>query len=142
MSTRCIINFCDGAEVEAKVYRHSDGYPTGPCGVPAALKTFFAAVKRDTKKGNGGPRFNDPNYLSAKFVVWQAAQNATDYNVKTGESVPHGRALDFLSVGIMMTDPWDIEWRYFIDCSVLDAKGYPTVRWEEARAEESKVSHG
>ena len=37
--------------------------------------------------------------------------------------------LDFLSVGVMATDPDDIEFRYIVDCGILD-NGFPIVRCE------------
>lgn len=104
MSTRCTINFCfpDG-EVCAKVYRHTDGYPDGDSGVPADLARFFKAVQEQTDD----PRFGDPSYLAAKFVVWQANEH------RRGASLT---PLDFLGVGILMEDPGDIAYSYNVIC--------------------------
>lgn len=138
MSTRCVINFTSGKEIEAKVYRHSDGYPDGPHGVPADLKRFFAAVEKDT----ADTRYSDPNYLAAKFVVWQAGECARSYDGKTGRW-KKAKRLNFLGVGVCMTDPGDIEWVYTVDCTVsrdvltpagLTAKGRPSVTWKEAHS--------
>jgi hypothetical protein len=122
MSTRCTINFCydtkkklkkgEPRPIEAKIYRHYDGYPDGPDGVRAALKKFFAEVKADTED----TRFNDPTYLAAKFVVWQAALNAQKYNDATQEYEP-GKRFDFTGVGVCMVDPGDIDYTYHVLCS-------------------------
>lgn len=130
MSTRCTINFGEGTQVEAKIYRHCDGYPEGDNGVLADLQRFFADVESQTKD----TRFGDPSYLAAKFVVWQAYENA---NVGYTGPLPHRAGtpnrLDFLSLGIMAKDPSDIEYRYFVDSGKLDEKGRPTVRQRKAR---------
>jgi hypothetical protein len=111
MSTRCTINFCYQSKdhINAKIYRHCDGYPEG---VLPDLEEFFKAVVADTTD----TRFGDPNYLAAKFVVWQAAQNAKHYDSSTGEYVA-SKPLDFISLGICMKDPGDIEHTYFVVCS-------------------------
>lgn len=111
MSTRCTVHFSHGSLDAAAVYRHYDGYPDEDSGMLHTLATFFAAVQAQTKDW----RFNDPSYLAAKYVVWQA----NEYQ--------KGQPLDFLGVGVVLTDPGDIEYRYTVDCSRLDARGYPTV---------------
>jgi hypothetical protein len=127
MSTRCTINFTYGGDkqIAAKIYRHSDGYPDG---VLPDIQEFFAAVEKDTKD----TRFANPTYLAAKFVVWQADQFARSWDLKSGEFVQHGRKLDFLSLGVCMEDPGDIEFTYFVDCKGRDPKGRPTVTWRKA----------
>lgn len=118
MSTRCTLHFHGYGTMEdrAIVYRHCDGYPDGPHGVPADLERFFAEVESQTND----TRFGDPCYLAAKYVVWQAGENARG-----------SKPLDFLSVGIMMQDPFDIEYRYHINCSGAPRTGRPEVTWEE-----------
>lgn len=112
MSTRCTINFMYGEnEIAAKIYRHSDGYPDTEHGVPADLDRFFKDVQAQTKD----TRFSDPSYLAAKYVVWQAAQYAGD------------NPLDFLSVGVCMKDPGDIEYTYFVTWT---GGPLPEVTWE------------
>ena len=103
MSTRCTIHFkrAPSARAMAIIYRHSDGYPDGNNGVLSDLRRFFADVERQTKD----TRFNNPSYLAAKFVVWQAGENAI------------ARPLDFLGVGVVATDPGDIEYRYIVTCA-------------------------
>ncbi|MEE8615537.1 MAG: hypothetical protein V3T11_10045 [Roseateles sp.] len=112
MSTRCVINFVEGTQHAAKIYRHCDGYPDGEHGVPASLQQFFA----DVKKQATDTRFGDASYLAAKFVVWQADQNAGDSD----------KPLDFISLGIITSDPGDIEFVYTVDCGRM-TDGKPTV---------------
>lgn len=97
MSTRCTINFTYNKQVHSKIYRHYDGYPEG---VKPDLKRFFQEVQKECQGDN---RFNDPSYLAAKFVVWQARQN--------------GEGLRFTGVAPVLEDPDDIEYTYFVNCS-------------------------
>lgn len=110
MSTRSTMHFLDSEEKdatpEAIVYRHYDGYPEG---AGTDIYRFFQAVEKATSD----TRFNDPTYLAAKYVVWQAGE--------------FGQGLQFLGVGVMQRDPLDIEYRYVIECAKLDADGRPTV---------------
>ncbi len=106
MSTRCVINFNYGKRIEAKVYRHSDGYPAGESGVLADLQRFFAEVERQTNDN----RYGDPSYLAAKFVVWQAEEYATDWEGNKKQP------LDFLGVGVCTRNPGDIEYIYTVKC--------------------------
>jgi len=115
MSTRCVINFCDGGVTMSKVYRHYDGYPEA---VKPDLQQFFKDVKAQTQD----TRFSDPIYLSAKFVVWQANQNNRSH--ANGEV----KMLDFLGVGPCVENPGDIEFEYFLDCSNLTSKGLPKIK--------------
>lgn len=125
MSTRCCINFCEGKTIFAKVYRHSDGYPEG---VKPDLQEFFETVEKQTKD----TRFDDPTYLAAKYVVWQAIQYAGGYKMIGNEftKVPASmdNYLDFLSVGVMLENPGDIEYEYFVNCGAKDKNGRPTVK--------------
>ena len=121
MSTRCTINFNHGDRIEAKIYRHMDGYPgdvTVPdSGVLADLQQFFVDVEAQTHD----TRFTDPSYLAAKFVVWQAMHNAHD----------SARPLDFLSLGILTKNPGDIDYTYFVNCDTFDTHRRPTVTWRK-----------
>ena len=112
MSTRCTIHLHSRGSTEptAIVYRHSDGYPGA---ILPDLDQFFSDVESQTKD----TRFNDPSYLAAKFVVWQANRYAYHYDFSREGAVRKKSAmLDFLSVGIVMRDPGDIEFRYHIWC--------------------------
>lgn len=128
MSTRCSIHFTWGAEVQANVYRHSDGYPDGDDGVLASLERFFAAVEQQARADT---RFEDPSYLAAKFVVWQAGMKATRLNPHTFKPEP-APPLAFTGVGVQIEDPGDIAYRYRVDCRI-DANGArPAVTWQKA----------
>ena len=113
MSTRCNIHFAYGPDEppKANIYRHSDGYPKG---VLPDLDTFFAEVEAQTRD----TRFNDPSYLAAKFVVWQAGQNARG-----------GKPLDFISLGITSEDASDGEYVYTVTCR---GPGRPTITHRKA----------
>lgn len=119
MSTRCNIHFVGWGETQANIYRHSDGYPDGEHGVPACLQRFFQAVEEQT---GGDTRFGDPEYLAAKFLVWQAGQYARDPE----------KPLDFLSVSACIRDHGDIEFIYTVNCDEKDQKGRPKVDWTAA----------
>jgi hypothetical protein len=112
MSTRSTTHFQDGDREVAIIYRHSDGYP-GAAG--ADLLKFFDEVQRQTSD----TRFDDPSYLAAKYVVFLAGQFAHTYGkLPNGEyGYTKSEPLDFLSVGVLMSDPSDIEYRYRVDCS-------------------------
>ncbi|GAI51112.1 unnamed protein product, partial [marine sediment metagenome] len=66
MSTRSQIQFRDKFGT-AQIYRHSDGYPNGPSGVIADLKTLKDWVdKTQTFRGAG--------YLAAQFIFYAKLQ--------------------------------------------------------------------
>lgn len=122
MSTRCTIHFEYAAgQTDAIVYRHSGGYPDA---VLPDLDKFFAAVEEQTKD----TRFDDPSYLAAKFIVWQAGHLLRDYDSETGEPKP-SQPLDFIGVAPVLLDPGDIEFRYHILCT---GRERPKVTHEEA----------
>lgn len=112
MSTRSTTHFVEGGKTCAIVYRHADGYPDGH---GAELQEFFADVEAQTQD----TRYNDPSYLAAKLVVWLADKFANKYerDEATGEyGYVKSQPLDFLSVGVCIEDPEDIEYRYVIQC--------------------------
>ena len=108
MSTRANIhfNFVNG-ETAANIYRHGDGYPEG---VLPDLNRFFEAVEDQAASET---RFDDASYLAAKFVVWQAGQNAEQmaFDWAAGKAGPV-KPLNFRSVGIMSKDAGDAEFIY------------------------------
>lgn len=106
MSTRATVHFLyeEKDNPLAIIYRHCDGYPDG---LGEDLKTFLEEVKNNVEDN----RFSDPNYLAAKFVVWQANR----YSNKSYSGKKH--YLNFLSIGVMIKDPGDIEYRYKIICN-------------------------
>jgi hypothetical protein len=132
MSTRCTINFGYGGPEDgtliAKIYRHSDGYPEEP-GVLSDLRSFFEAVITETRDH----RFDDPSYLSTKFVVWQARQLAQYQTYTATEDTPETGSLNFLGVGIESVDPGDLSYTYWVACG----RGRtPEVYWRPIREEE------
>jgi len=112
MSTRATIHFQYQSREhewvsEAIVYRHGDGYP-GPDGLESDLSAFLNTVAKldDT-------RFNDPAYLAAKWVVFDAARYVK-MMMRLRKEKQH--ILSFLSIGIVREDPADIEYRYLVRC--------------------------
>lgn len=125
MSTRSTTHFVSNGKTEAIIYRHSDGYPEGH---GMDLSKFFEAVEEQTKD----TRFSDPSYLAAKLVVWLADRFAQRFepNAEGEYGYVKSEMLDFISVGVVMKDPIDIEYLYEVDCSEL-RNGYPAVRCYE-----------
>jgi hypothetical protein len=150
MSTRSTTHFIytdpdtGKAETLAIVYRHSDGYPKG-AGVD--LCKFITRCKA-LKNTQGGTRLNDPSYLAARYVVFLAEMFAYDYAFVDSEGKLHKHAVDpknpnaerkyvqiprknrlnFISCGVVMSDPWDIEYRYTVDCGKIGPNGRPEVK--------------
>jgi hypothetical protein len=98
MSTRATVHFRYMGKTEAIVYRHNDGYPEG---LGKDLQYFLEYINIRLKDN----RFTDPTYLASKWVVWDSKKYAKDND------------LDFLSVGVVMQDPGDINYRYYVDCN-------------------------
>ena len=113
MSTRAIVHFMQNGEIEARIYRHSDGYPEG---LGQDLVAFLQELK-DNVRDN---RFNDAGYLAAKG----GGRDAT-YNRQYANGEPHD--LNFLGVGVVSADPGDIEYRYEVMGDDYDANGLPKV---------------
>lgn len=84
---------------EAIVYRHWDGSLDG---VGKDLCRFLDDVEKQCKY----TRFDDPMYLAAKYVIWQAGKY---------ECAP----LDVMGLGIVQEDPCDIAFRYTLYCSEI-----------------------
>jgi len=113
MSTRACVHFMQNGGAEAKIYRHSDGYPEG---LGQDLLEFLQELKTNVTDN----RFTDAGYLAAKWVVRDATMNRQYAN---GE--PHD--LNFLGVGVVSQDPTDIEYRYEVLCDDFDVNGLPKV---------------
>ena len=137
MGTRCNIHFNHGQSVCANIYRHGDGYPGKvrkgeelEYGILSDLLAFF----RELKENVGDNRLGCAQYLSAKFLVWQAQQFAKTYkglNPETKEfEYEDNHYLDFLSVAPAMEDHSDIEYVYEVDCDKRDKEGFPAIRWK------------
>jgi len=134
MSTRSTTHFRDTLDgpSTAIVYRHHDGYPSG-AGVD--LVRFIKQVKEQTSREGAsyyGTRFNDPSYLSAKYLT---------FLVTEGYGYDMRYPLDFGGVGILNDDPGDIEYRYIVVCDGgWDAGTEPTlyvqkIGWNEPDGE-------
>ena len=107
MSTRATIHFQHEGNTEAIVYRHGDGYPDG-------LGNDLTAFLDDLEANVQDNRFDDPSYLAAKWIVWDA-EKFVEMRKKHG--LGKGHRCDFLSIGIVMDDPEDIEYRYLVGCN-------------------------
>lgn len=105
----------------AIVYRHTDGYPKG-AGID--LFKFLARCKKLQDS-----RLTDCSFLAARYVVFLGEMFAVDYTKSTAPGVypPTKDRLDFISVGVMMDDPFDIEYRYVVDCGKIGKRGLPKV---------------
>lgn len=78
MSTRAIINvYSNDKSLEARAYSHSDGYPDG---LGKALVSFVEGIAKNYEK-SFGTRFDDPNYLAARLLVYLSSEfyNHTNY---------------------------------------------------------------
>ena len=100
---------------DAIIYRHNDGYPEG---LGQELVRFIQEVRQLQDS-----RLDDPSYLAAKWVVFdvllhQAYHAASNEQRKAVGQEPYYPdpipRLDFLSIGIVMEDPGDIEYRYHV----------------------------
>ena len=111
MSTRSTTHFLGyRGEVEAIIYRHYDGYPEG---AGMDIRKFFNRLEDNV----ADHRFSDASYLAAKYVVYLAEM----FQTKNGDT------LDFLGLGVLKEDPFDIEYRYTINCDKFDEDLRPTV---------------
>jgi hypothetical protein len=108
MSTRAMVHFHDGEisdEPASRIYVHCDGYPSG---LGKEFAEFFLAVREQCGRDT---RFDDAEYLAAKFLVWKAGRYARN-----------GQPLNFLSLGISdAKDHGDICYRYHIVCKDQEA---------------------
>jgi len=104
-------------ETEAIIYRHSDGYPEG---LGLDLVRFINEVRQlqDT-------RLSDPAYLAAKWIVFDVSEYHAHMTTSNEQRKANGEKpyyadpvprLDFLSIGVVMSDPGDIEYRYHVIC--------------------------
>lgn len=127
MSTRSTTHFVDSsfspagqpAYLSAIIYRHSDGYPEN------AGRDIIRFLEQCQKLSD--TRLDDVSYLAARYVVFLAKQFG---DVKS---------LDFRSVGVMMEDPGDIEYRYVVDCGNIGADGLPQVQCFDMRGRQHDI---
>lgn len=101
MSTPGIFHFkqAEKGPILASVYVHHDCYLSGDSdyGGDTMLEDFFKEVNKDCE---GDTRFDDPPYLAAKFVVFQAGKPLS---------------LSFLGVGVVQSDDSE-DYNYYIIC--------------------------
>ena len=140
MSTRSTTHFIqtdpDTGKVytAAIVYRHCDGYPT-VAGVDLCKFITRCKALKDS-------RLDDPSYLAGRYMVFLAEMYATDGMFQSPDgklhkhipldkpedekwkyvNIPRKNRLNFISAGIVMEDPGDIEYRYTVDCGKQDPK--------------------
>jgi len=105
MSTRASVAFLQNGIVYARVYRHSDGYPEG---LGRDLQVFFQDVQKQCKD----TRFNDSEYLAARFIVWQASKNGYKRS---------NNLLDFTGVSPCFDKHGDEEYEYLVHCYSKEA---------------------
>jgi hypothetical protein len=111
MSTRATVHFQSDGKTEAIVYRHFDGDS-----LDDDLEEFFKEVQEQTDD----TRFDDPTYLAARYVVWQAQQYAKH---------SPGKPLAFTGVGVYQRDPSDIAYRWLVSCD----GGVPRVKRQKIK---------
>lgn len=123
MGTRSTTHFTHGDEKKptAIIYRHGDGYPEA-AGVDIHKFLNECKALKDS-------RLNDPSYLAAKYVVFLADMFNVDYDFTDGKmkEIKPASRLEFISVGVLMQDPGNIEYRYVINCGKIGTDGLPTV---------------
>lgn len=118
-------------DTTATVYKHWDGYPE------AMVPMFHEFLRRVGRLGD--TRFGDPSHLAAKWVVFLADHYNSRYDSTTGRDVKNDSYLDFLSVGIVNHEPGDIEYRWYVDCTIREGDqpriGYQVVDWDSEKLE-------
>jgi hypothetical protein len=114
VSTRCTTHFHSDYgrnEVEAIVFRHTDGYPKE---AGADLLKFFDAIEAQAPHDT---RFDDASMLAARYVVFLSRMFTRTY---TGggewENYGNERPLDFISVRVLQEDTADTEYVYHVYC--------------------------
>lgn len=112
--SRCNIHFASKhGTVRANIYRHFDGDRGS---IMADLDVFFLDVRLQC--GND-TRFDDPEYLAAKFLVWQADRYCEDK-----------RPLNFTGVAPVLHDAGDGEYIHTVHC--VDRAEIPGVETRSA----------
>jgi hypothetical protein len=104
MSTRSQWSFREKGKQIALIYKHSDGYPDGESGGFAVWNRFIDKIVKDAATSNYGYRFDDAEYLAARFVVFLAVYENKENNLAFG------------GIGVSKELDGDIEYLYEIDC--------------------------
>jgi hypothetical protein len=138
MGARTLIRFVrgDGAatridKVVPMVYLHWGGPPNV---MAETFDAFFSQVERD---GGKDTRFNDPEYLAARFVVYAATECSDGDDPGT---------LGFTGVGITASTVISAThagaFTYAVDCSGRGPRLRPTVMVDEALfTDENELAH-
>jgi hypothetical protein len=122
LTTRATIHFLDNTvDGEVIIYRHTDGYPES---TGRDLRQFLEICKTLPN-----PRFNDPSYLAARYVV----HLATRYR----RFAEH--ELDFDSVGIVFEIPVGTNFVYMVDCTNASATNLPVIACYDHHAKEHEI---
>lgn len=127
MSTRSQWSFREAGNQIALIYKHSDGYPEGYHGGFAVWNRFLAKVKEDCGKNNWSYRFNDAEYLAARFVYYLLRWEGGNENLNT------------LGVGVSKELHGDIDYLYEIDC---DSNEVPQFRCKRVNSGEYVDNEG
>ena len=120
MATRSLTTFADkNGDIMATVYKHWDGHPDSMMPLFTRFFTRCSALS--------SPRFDDPFYLAAKWVVFLAENDRAGGSGRYTDD-----PLDFLGVGIMSpgVDAWE-DYVYTVKCA-NDA--YPLVTVKETNS--------
>lgn len=124
MSTRSQWSFREKGKQIALIYKHSDGYPQGFYGGFALWKRFTDKIIKD--EGMYGNRFDDAEYLAARFIVFLAIHENKEKN------------LNFGGIGISKDLHGDIEYLYEINC---DNSEFPAFRCKSIYRDEYVNEH-
>lgn len=111
--TNSTTHFVQDNFIDIIIYRHGDGYPD-VAGVD--IRRFLHEVDENLEY----KRFDDPEYLAAKYVVWLSRR------YQDGDDAHY---LDFIGVGVCSYDPGDIEYRYTVHCDETE-DGPPRISCE------------
>jgi len=127
MSTRSQWSFREKGQQIALIYKHSDGYPDNYHGGFAVWQRFVDKVVKDAETGIYGNRFDDAEYLAARFVYFLLVCENKETN------------LNFGGVGISKDLHGDIEYIYEIDC---DNSNAPVLRCKKIYTGKYVNQHG
>jgi hypothetical protein len=90
----------DEFRIHASVHKWHDGEPE----VMAEMLTQFI---EEVQQQAAFPRFTEPDLLAARFVVF-----ASQVDARPGDA-----PLSFSGLGVWTSEPGDIEYRWYLDCT-------------------------
>lgn len=91
MSTTAYIHFASAGCHVVSVYRYTDGYPDGPCGVFADWSRFLDELRLDDSFEAYEALHRKPGILASRYVAWLCTQRQT-CEIGTGPGRPADRA--------------------------------------------------